>query len=71
MTDLESAELFQQHIKALVRPLAGLDLTDADYRALVAVADLGAPTATAIAGLLHRARRARPLRTTTTTRELP
>ncbi|MDD7917998.1 hypothetical protein [Actinomycetospora callitridis] len=65
MTGHEDAQALHAHIRALVRPLVGLDLTDAEHHALVAVADLGAPTATAIAGLLHLARQARPLRTTT------
>lgn len=65
MTGREDAQALRTHTRALVRPLVGLDVTDDDHRALVAVADLGAPTATAIAALLHRARQARPLRTTT------
>ena len=68
MTGREDVRAFGVHIDALVRPLAGLDLGCEERRALVAVACLDTPTATAVAGLLHRARQARPLRTTTRTR---
>ena len=44
---------------------ARLDLGRDERRAVTAVACLDTPTATAVAGLLHRARQARPLRTTT------
>jgi hypothetical protein len=66
MTGREDARAFSVHISALVRPLAGLDLGHEERRALTAVACLDAPTATTVAGLLCRARQARPLRTTDT-----
>lgn len=64
MSGHEAVQAFQCRIRVLVRPLAGLDLTDVDHRALVAVAELDHATATALAGLLRRVRQARPLRTT-------
>lgn len=60
MSGLEDVQGFQCRVRVLVRPLAGLELTDTDHRALVAVAELDHTTATAIAGLLRRARQARP-----------
>lgn len=65
MTGREDVAAFGVNVDALVRPLAGLDLGRDERRALTAVARLDTPTALAVAGLLHRARRARPLRTTT------
>lgn len=68
MTGREDVRVFGINVDALVRPLVGLDLGRDERRALTAVACLDAPTALAVAGLLQRARQARPLRTTTTAR---
>ncbi|GAA4808379.1 hypothetical protein GCM10023200_52700 [Actinomycetospora chlora] len=68
MTGREDVRAFGAQIDALVRPLVGLDLSHDERRALTAVACLDAPTALVVAGLMQRARQARPLRTTTTAR---
>jgi hypothetical protein len=59
---MNDVDPFGVHIRALMRPLVGLDLDDGDHRALVAVAGLDATTATTSARLLSRVRQARPLR---------
>lgn len=68
MTGREDSRAFGIHIDALVRPLVGLDLGHEERRALTAVACLDSPTALAVAGLLQRARQARPDRTITKSR---
>jgi hypothetical protein len=65
VTGREDVRAFGINVDALVRPLVGLDLGRDERRALTAVACLDTSTALAVAGLLHRARQARPLRTTT------
>ncbi|GAA4798750.1 hypothetical protein GCM10023200_39370 [Actinomycetospora chlora] len=68
MTAREDVAAFGRNVDALVRPLAGLDLGREERRAITAAACLDSSTATNLAGLLCRARQARPLRTTTTAR---
>lgn len=68
MTGRDDVRAFGAHIDTLVRPLVGLDLGHDERRALTIVACLDRSTALAVAGLLQRARQARPLRTITTTR---